>query len=105
MNNIMKESYKEYPSLVNLFCIMDETNNKEGHRYISSTITEYNEVLNKVLNDIKEIKFQEYLGKIIKLNFTDRIKNDCRCLNTLEKNHLICYIVGRHRNKFLRKKL
>ena len=60
-------------------------------------------------NHIKQIlrnnstELAKYLGLLLRKDYKDRIKNNCRCLNTIEKDHLINYIYGRYRDKFLRK--
>lgn len=97
------EQYKNYPALVILFIRLDEQKNIKGRKYISSTISEYNDAIKKILKN-NSMEFARYLGLLLRNDYKKRVENDCKCLNAIDKSHLINYIVARYRDKFLRNK-
>lgn len=101
---IIEEQYKQYPALVILFNRLDERKDKKGHRYTSSTVSEYNDSIKKILSN-NSTEFTKYLGLLLRNDYKNRVENDCKCLNAIDKTHLINYIYGRYRDKFLRNNL
>lgn len=100
---MIEEQYKQYPALVILFNRLDEQENEKGHRYVSSTISEYNNFIKKILIANFSIEFAKYFGLLLRNNYKNRVEKDCKCLNAIDKTHLINYLYGRYRDKFLRK--
>ena len=97
ISDVSENFYGKYKSLKNLFAMLNESDNRRGHRTASSLIHRYNNEFRaiKSSNLRRDIKKQAFGW--LKQKYKKTIFEDIQKLSQKEKTHLYNFIVARWR--------